>query len=83
MWFRKDIIMIDLETLQVTDYEVIEKVYDKEGELKGYVAEITLQTYIDRDFDWIYNLSERLDNFATKDTIEQSEPTKAQETITV
>ena len=58
--------MIDFETLQVVNYDVIEKTYNKKGELKGYIAEITLQTYIERDFYWLYNISKRLENFATK-----------------
>lgn len=56
--------MLGAEELQIVNYDVTKKMYDKNNELKGYRVEITLETYVEREFDWIYNLSAHLDSIA-------------------
>lgn len=43
--------MLGLEELQIVNYDVTEKMYDKNNELKGYRVEITLETYVEREFN--------------------------------
>ncbi len=48
--------MLGQRHLEIINYDVMEKVYDQNNQLKGYMARIILDTYIDKEFNWINEL---------------------------
>lgn len=71
--------MFDFQKLRLLDCGIAEKIYNPDGTLKGYVAEISFETFIECDYDWIWELSNHLAHMAGVIT-EDSEVNEAEKT---
>lgn len=56
--------MFKFGNLTITDGKIKSKVYNQNNELTGYIAELTVQTAILLETDWIRCLVAYLDNLA-------------------
>lgn len=65
--------MFDFQKLRLLDCGIAEKIYNPDGTLKGYIAEISFETFIECDYDWIWELSNHLAHMAGVITEEETE----------
>ena len=49
--------------LKITDGKIKSKIYNQKNELTGYIAELTVETAISMETNWISDLVNSLDNF--------------------